>query len=92
MTMVFNFVDDQNNHRSLHVGVDHVKNKVYFMDKSDTSLDYEELEEQIINFIRPEEIEIPEIPTDFLFKANQMRQGRYNNHSFYKTEENDVNQ
>ena len=87
LTMVVEFLDENSQSRSLSVGVDYSMNKVFFLDKTDASIDYDYLEKKIIENMRPEDVENPEIPSDFMYKAQQVRMGKFDNETFFDPKE-----
>jgi len=46
LTMVVEFLDENSQSRSLSVGVDYSMNKVFFLDKTDASIDYDYLKKK----------------------------------------------
>jgi hypothetical protein len=87
LTMMVEFLDENAQSRSLSVGVDYSMNKVFFLDKSDSKIDYDYLEKQILDSMKPEDVQVPEIPTDFMYKAEQVRMGKFNNETFFDKKE-----
>lgn len=82
--MMVQFTDEKNQPKQLSVGVDYAMSKVFFYDRSDPELDYEYLEKQILEDIKPDYVDVPSIPSDFMYRAGQVREGKYNNEIFYK--------
>jgi len=37
--------------------------------------------------MRPEDVENPEIPSDFMYKAQQVRMGKFDNETFFDPKE-----
>ena len=81
--MIVNFNDQSGKSYNISVGVDYLMNKVYFIDKSNDIIDYDELEQEILLSLRPEEFKAPEIPPDLMHRVNELRQGKYDNEYFY---------
>jgi hypothetical protein len=57
------------------------------LDKSDPKIDYDYLEKKILDSMKPEDVQVPEIPTDFMYKAEQVRMGKFNNETFFDKKE-----
>jgi hypothetical protein len=84
ITMMVNFEDNTGNSHTMSVGVDYYMNKVYFLDKTNDSIDYENLESEILASLRPEEVFVPEIPIELMNRVKEVREGKYDNEYFYK--------
>ena len=79
VNMIVDFQDESGITKTVHVGVDYLMEKIYFLDKSDEHTDYNELEKTILQSIRPEECELPEIDPDIMLKVNEIREGKFDN-------------
>jgi hypothetical protein len=66
----FSDIENQNaENKELQVLLDYENDKVFFTDKTDKSLDYEQLEKEILDALRPREIETPIVP-DCVFRKD----------------------
>jgi hypothetical protein len=83
ITMIVNFEDESGTSHNMSVGVDYLMNKVYFLDKSNSDLDYDSLEKEILISLRPEEVVVPEIPSTLMNRVKEVRQGKFDNEYFY---------
>ena len=83
VTMIVDFKDQYGQSYNISVGVDYLMNKVFFIDKSNANIDYDELEQEILLSLKPEEFKAPEIPPDLMHRVNELRQGKYDNEYFY---------
>ena len=78
LNMVFSFKpEDSNDTLVVHAGVDSFNEKVYFVGEPIDGIDYEELEKVIIDYIRPPEINVPEIPSVVQQKIGEIVNHKY---------------
>jgi hypothetical protein len=83
ITMVINFKDENDENKTVNVGVDYLMSKVYFFDEISKKIGYDELEKTILNHIIPDICDLPEIPEDLLIKVDEIRQGKFDNESLF---------
>ena len=79
MKMIITFKDGNDRVYELPFGVDMLNNKIYFekeiMDYPD--IDYEDLEQEILAYLRPDEPEAPVMPVELMKKLDDIKAGKY---------------
>lgn len=73
MNIIFNDKDDS---KSINVLVDYFNQKIFFGDVS-LDLDYEELEKEILDYLRPPLMEKPNLPESVFKKILEVKSGQY---------------
>lgn len=61
----------------VNVKVDYFNNRVFFDDKSMDGVDYEDLEQEILCYLRPSIVEKPELPPEIMQRISDARNGQY---------------
>ena len=85
--MIVDFTTENDETKTVHVGLDYMMNKVYFLDKTLENIDYNELEKIILASVAPNDCELPEIPEDLLVKVSEIRQGKFDNQKIFNEQE-----
>lgn len=88
MKMIIKFKDKNDHVYELPFGVDMLNDKIYFekeiMDYPD--IDYEDLEQEILAYLRPASPESPQFPADLMQKINDVQFGKYGIDSYEQSE------
>ena len=84
LNMMFSFKpEDSNDVFVVHAAVDSFNEKVFFIGDPIDGIDYEELEKTIIDYIRPPEIVVPEIPSVVQQKISEIIDNKYDTRGLF---------
>lgn len=62
---------------SVSIAVNYTQDQVVFHGEKIVGIDYDDLEQEILSYIRPSTIETPKIPVDVLERISKVRSGEY---------------
>ena len=65
---------NSNQYVSINVGIDYANDKVFFYQPLKEDVDYSDLEQEILNFLRPPLIEQPIFSQDMMTRMNNLAQ------------------
>ena len=77
MIVTFNKAEDGAEPILVHIGVDYFNNRVFFEGEPLPDIDYTDLEQEILAYLRPPMLEQPKIPPEMLQRIAEVRAGNY---------------
>lgn len=76
MKFMIDFEDEKNKAHKIEVGIDYLNGKVYF-DSKFLDIDYDLLEKNIMNSLRPNSPPEPKIPEGIISQMENIKNGKY---------------
>lgn len=76
MNVTFNQIDGSDP-ISIVVSVDYANDRIFFEGDPIPNIDYDELQEEILAYLRPPMLEAPELPKDILQRIQEVQSGKY---------------
>lgn len=78
MIVTFNkIVDEVSEPVIIHVGVDYFNNRVFFEGEPISDIDYQDLEQEILVYLRPPMLEQPKLNPEMMQKISDVKAGNY---------------
>ena len=78
MIVTFNKIEDGDPEPIIiHVGVDYFNDRVFFEDESIPGVDYQDLEQEILVYLRPPMIEQPKLNPEMMQRISNVKSGNY---------------
>lgn len=78
MIVTFNKIEDGVSEPFvIHVGVDYFNNRVFFESITIPDVDYQDLEQEILCYLRPQMIEQPKLNPEMMQRISDVKAGNY---------------
>lgn len=77
MIVTFNKIDESSEPIIIHVGVDYFNNQVFFEGDLIPDVDYQDLEQEILVYLRPPMIEQPRLNPEMMQRISDVKAGNY---------------